>query len=149
MCDFHTSATDVHNHRGGTCNIDAVDCSKMNQARFFNSRYHSRPDPCFALHEAEEFPPVFGFPDGARRSSQNLFDLMGLGEPPEPRKGLESGVHCLLGQGLAVQSTRAEAHHFLLAIDDLEREIGSYSDHDHVNGICTAVDGRYAHLFGK
>ena len=39
----------------------------------------------------------------------------------------------------------AEAHHLLLAIDDLEREIGPHAHHDHVERVGADVDGGDPH----
>ncbi len=51
----------------------------------------------------------------------------------------------LVRQLLAVQAAGAQPDHFLLAIDDFEREIGADPDDDHVNGIGADVDGCQAH----
>ncbi len=145
--DFDAAAADVHDHRRRACNIDAVDGSQMNQARFFGSGDDLRLDAGFALDRGQKFAAVFRFPDGAGRRGEDFFHLMRFGQPAEARKRLQGRRHGLCGQRLAVEPARAEADHLLLAIDDFEGQIGADAHHDHVNRICTAVDRRYPHLF--
>ena len=121
----------------------------MNQARFLGARNHLGLDSGFALDGSQKLAAVLGLPDGARGRRENFFDLMRLGQPPKPRKRLQGGRHRLRRQGLAIETPRSEAHHLLLAIDDLEGQIRPDPDHDHVNRIRAAVDGCYPHLFGN
>ena len=145
--DFDAAAADVDDHRRRAGNIDAVDRRQMDEPGFFGSRNDLGLDAGFALDSGQEFAAVFGLAHGAGRRREDFFDLMGLGEPAEPRKRLQRRGHRLGGQRLAVEAARAEAHHLLFAIDDFEGQIGADAHHDHVNRICTAVDRRYPHLF--
>ena len=70
---------------------------------------------------------------------------MRFGQTPEFREHLESRVHSLRRERAAVQTAGAEADHFLLAVDDLEREIGPYLHHYHVDRVGADVDGCYSH----
>jgi hypothetical protein len=81
----------------------------------------------------------------AGRGGEDFVDPVRLGEPFELRQRLQRGAHRLSGQRLAVESAGAEPHHDLLAIDDLERQIGSHADDDHVDGVGADIDGRDAH----
>ena len=48
----------------------------------------------------------------------------------------------------AVEAAGAEPDHFLLAVDDLEREVGADAHHDHVDRVGADVDGGEAHGAG-
>src|SRR5262249_23153757 len=63
----------------------------------------------------------------------------------ELRQDLERGVHRVGGEGPAVEAARAEAHHFLLTVDDLKGKIGLYLHHYHVDRVGADVDRRYPH----
>ena len=54
-------------------------------------------------------------------------------------------MHRLRRERPAVEAAGAQADHFLLAVDDLERQIGPDLDHDHVERVGADVDGGYAH----
>ena len=145
--DLDAAAADVHDHRRRACHIDAVDGREVDEPRFFGAGDDLRLDAGLPLDRGEKFAAVFGFAHGAGRCGEDLFHLMRFGQPSEARKRLQGRGHGLGRQRLAVESAGAEADHFLLAVDDLEGQIGADADHDHVNRICTAVDRRYPHLF--
>ena len=144
--DLDAPAADIHDHRRGAGHVDAVDGCQVNQASLFGSRNDLRPDAGLPLDGRQELAAVFRFAHGAGGRGKDLFDLVRLGQPPEARKRLERGGHGLARERLAIQSARAQAHHLLLAIDDLEGQIGPDPDHDHVNRVRAAVDRRYPHL---
>ena len=64
----------------------------------------------------------------------------------ELRQHLQRRVHRLGRERAAVESAGAEADHLLLAIDDLEREIGADPHDDHVQRIGADVDGGDSHV---
>ena len=147
--DFDAAAADVDDHGRRACNIDAVDRGQVNQPGFFGARDDLCLDSSLPLDGGEKLPAVFGLADGAGGGGEDLLHLVGLGQPPEPRKRLQAHFHGLRGQGLALEAAGSQADHLLFAVDHLEGQIGPDPHHDHVNRIRTAVDGRYSHLFGK
>ena len=93
----------------------------------------------------EELAAVFGLARRARRRGDDFVDAVRLGETPELRHHLQRRVHRLGRERPAVEAAGAEAHHFLLAVDDLEREIGAHAHHDHVERVGADVDGGNTH----
>ena len=54
-------------------------------------------------------------------------------------------MHRLGRERAPVETAGAQAHHLLLAIDDLERQIRPHADDDHVQRVGADVDRGYAH----
>ncbi len=146
MRNLHASAPDVDHHSRRARDVDAVDSGEVDEAGFLGSGDHLGLDSSLPLDRGEEFLAVFRLADGTGGGSQDFFDLVRFREAAEAGKGLEAGGHGLLGQRSTVQAPGAEPHHFLLAIDDFERQIGPDPHHDHVNRIRPTVDRRYPHL---
>src|SRR6185503_14300983 len=144
--DLDTTATDVHHYGRSTCNIDAVDGGEVDEAGFLRARNHLGFDPRFALDRSQELAAIAGFPDRARRRRQNLFDLVRFSQAAKTRKSLQRGRHRLGRQRLSIETTRSQAHHILLSIDDLEGQVRPDPDHDHMDLVGSAVDSRYPHL---
>ncbi len=93
----------------------------------------------------EEVAAVLGLARGAGRRGQDLVDLVRAGDALELRERLERRGLGRPGQLAPVETARAEPDHFLLPIDDLEREVGAHADHDHVDRVRADVDGGQAH----
>ena len=93
----------------------------------------------------EEFAAVFGFAGGAGRDGDDFVDPVRFGQPPEFREHLQRGVHRLGRERPAVEAAGAQPDHFLLAVDDLEGQVGADLHHDHVEGVGADVDGGDAH----
>jgi hypothetical protein len=70
---------------------------------------------------------------------------MGLRKAAELRQHLQGGLHRARGKCLAVETAGAETDHVLLAVDDLERQIGTHPNDDHVQRVRADVDGGKAH----
>jgi hypothetical protein len=120
----------------------------MNQPGFLGAGDDLCLNSSRSLHPGKEFAPVFGFPDGAGARGEDFFHLMRLREPAEAGKRLQAHFHGFRGQGFPLQAPGPQPDHLLFAVDDLERQVGTDPNHDHVNRIRTAVDGRYTHLCG-
>ena len=105
----------------------------------------ARADAGLPVDRREELAAVLGFAHGARRDRDDLVDPVRLGQPPELRQHLQRGVHRLGRQRPAVEAAGAQADHFLLAVDDLEGEIGPHLHDDHVERVGADVDGGDAH----
>ena len=58
---------------------------------------------------------------------------------------LQRCLHRFAREPAPVEAAGAEPHHFLLAVDDLEREVGAHPDHDHVDRVGADVDGGKSH----
>ena len=93
----------------------------------------------------QELAAVLGFADRARRDGDDLVDAVRLGQPPELRQHLERGVHRFGRERPAVEAAGAQADHLLLAVDDLERQVGPDAHDDHVERVGADVDGGEAH----
>ena len=70
---------------------------------------------------------------------------MRLCQPAKLRQHLQGRVHRRGGERAAVESARSKPDHFLLAIDDFERQIRADAHNDHVQRIGPDVDGGNAH----
>jgi hypothetical protein len=143
--DFHATAPHVDHDRAGAADIHAVHRGLMNQPGFFRTGDHARTDAGLALDARQELSAVARFARRAGRGGEDLIHAMRFGQPLELRERLQRGVHRLGGQRLAVESTGAEPDHDLLAIDHLEREVGSYPNDNHMNGVGADIDGGNAH----
>ena len=93
----------------------------------------------------EEFAAVFGLAGGAGRDGDDLVHAVRFGEPAEFRQHLQRRVHRLRRERAAVEAAGAQPDHFLLAVDDLEGQIGPDLHDDHVQRVGADVDGGDAH----
>ena len=93
----------------------------------------------------QELAAVFGFAHRARGDRDDLVDAVRFGQAPELRQHLERGVHRLGRERPAVEAAGAQPDHLLLAVDDLERQIGPDLHHDHVQRVGADVDGGQSH----
>ena len=93
----------------------------------------------------QELAAVVGFTHRAGRDRDYLIHAMRLGETAELRQHLKGRVHRLAGERPPVESACAQPDHFLLTVDDLERQIGADPHHDHVQGVGSDVDGGKLH----
>ena len=143
--DLDAAAADVDDYRAAAADVHAVHRREVDEARFLRSGDDARTDAGVPLDFSEEFAAVFGLARGARGRRDDLVHAVRLGQPLELREGPQGGRHCLRCQGPPVESARSEAHHRLLAVDDLEGQIGPHLDHDHVDRIRSDVDGRDTH----
>ena len=143
--DLDAAAADVDDHRARAADVDAVDRGLMNQPRFFGAGDDARTDAGLALDAREELAAVARFARRAGGGGEDLVDAVRFGEPLELRERLQRRVHRLGRQRLAVEAAGAEPDHDFLAIDDLEREVRSHPDDDHVDGVGADVDGGNAH----
>jgi hypothetical protein len=130
--DLDAAATDIDDHDGVARDTDAVDGGNMNQPRFLGTRDDAGANASLLGNGAQELATVFRFARGARRDRHDLVDVVGLSETDEFREDLQSRAHHLGRQSPASEASGAEANHFLLAVDDLEREVRTHADHDHV-----------------
>jgi hypothetical protein len=117
----------------------------MDQPGFFGPGDDTRTDAVSRSTRARNSPPLRASRVALVAGGENFIDAMRFGEPLELRQRLQRGVHRFGGQRFAVETTGPESHHHFLAIDDLEREIGAYSNDDHVNRVGPDVDGGNAH----
>ena len=124
---------------------DAVDGRQMDEPRFFGARDHPRADAGLLGDRLEEFAAVLGLARRAGRDGDDLVDAVRFGEAPELRQHLQRGVHRLRRERAAVEAAGAQPDHFLLAVDDLEGQVGADLHHDHVERIGADVDGGDAH----
>jgi hypothetical protein len=88
---------------------------------------------------------LLGFTRGAGGHGEDLVHLVRARERSNFDSACSADVMRLRRQLAAVEAPGAEAHHLLLAVDDLEREVGPHAHDDHVHGVGADVDGRYAH----
>ena len=93
----------------------------------------------------KKFGAVLGFADRAGCDRDNFVDAVRIGEPAELGQHLKRRVLRLGRQRAAVEAAGAEPDHFLLAINDLKRQVGPHPHDDHVEGVGANVDGSYAH----
>jgi hypothetical protein len=77
------AAADVDDDRGVRLASHPVDRSQMDQPRLLGPGNDTGPDAGLLGDSLEEFAAVLGFPDGARRHRDNVFDTMGFGQTPE------------------------------------------------------------------
>ena len=101
--------------------------------------------PVCCVTACRNSPPFSASRVGARRDGDDLVDLVRLGQTPELGQHLQRGVHRLGRERPAVEAAGAEADHFLLAVDDLEGQIGPHPHDDHVQRVGADVDGGDAH----
>jgi hypothetical protein len=144
--DLHAAAADIDHHQDLAGRADAVGGGHVDEARFFGSRDDARTDAGLGGDGLQELAAVFRLPDGAGRDRDDLVDAVRFREALEFRQHLKRGLHRLRRQRLAVQAAGPESHHLLLAIDDLERQIGPHIDNDHVQGVGADVDGCQSHI---
>ncbi len=76
VSDFDAPAPDIHDHGGGTCNINAVDGRQMNEPGFLGPRDDLCLNSSLPLHGGEELAAVCRFPDRAGGGGQNFFHLV-------------------------------------------------------------------------
>jgi len=114
----------------------------MDEPSLFSSGDDPGPDPGLRGNRLQELPAVFRFPNRAGCHGHGFVDPVGLGQPPELGQDLKGRMHCLRRERPAIESTRAEANHFLFAVNHLERHVGTDPHHDHVEGVRADVDGR-------
>ena len=81
----------------------------------------------------------------AGRDGDDLVDAVRVGETPELRQHLQRGVRGFGRQRAAVEAAGAKPDHFLLAVDDLERQVGADAHDDHVQRIRADIDGGDTH----
>jgi hypothetical protein len=72
------------------------------------------------LNRLKKVATILGLAYSAGRGRHDFIDPVGVGEPAEPRQGQQAILHGRVGERPTVESPRAQAHHLLLAIDDLE-----------------------------
>ena len=143
--DLGAAAADVDHYRTRAAHVHAVYRGLMNQPCFLRAGDHPRSNAGLALDAGQEFAAVARLARRAGRGGEDFIDAMRLGEPLEFRQRLQRRAHRLGRQRLAVEAAGPEPHHDLLAIDDFKREVRSYPDNDHVDGVGADVDGRNAH----
>jgi hypothetical protein len=71
--------------------------------------------------------------------------VVGFGEAFELRERQQRRAHRFARHLAPVEAAGAQTDHFLLAIDDFEREVRSNLDHNHVDRIGPDVDSRESH----
>ena len=145
--NLHAATADVDHDRSARADVDAIGRREMNEVGLFGPGNHLRADSKIPMGGSQKIRAVLGLTDGARRGGDDLIDLMGPRKLGELRQGAARSAERAVGQGTTVEAAGAQPHHVLLAIDDLEREIGTHLGHDHVNGIGPDIDCREAHRF--
>jgi len=118
--DLRASAADVDDDSSCAADIHPVDGRQVDQSRLLGTGDHPRTNAGFRVDAREKLSAVARFARGARRGSENLVHRVRFGKPFEFGERLQRGAHRLGGEFLAVESTGAEAHHRLFAIDDFE-----------------------------
>ncbi len=147
--DFNAAAANIDHHRPSPPDVRAVGGRQVDEPRLFGRGNDVDADADLTLNAPEELAAVFRLAGRAGGRRKNLIDLMRIGEPAVARERIECGGHRLFRQPAATQSTGTKPDHFLLAIDDLEGQIRSNGDHDHVDGIAAEIDGRDAHVSAR
>ena len=142
--DLHAASTDV-DHDGRRRRVHAIDRRQVDQARFFRAGDDAGANAGLLLDGRQERAAVLGLTGCARRGGEDLVDLVRSGDALELRERLQRRDLGGPGQLAAVEPAGAEAHHLLLAVDDLEREVGPDPHDDHMNGVGADVDGSEAH----
>ena len=143
--DLDAAAADVDDDGHLARQADAVHGRLMNEARFFGAGDHARADAGLVGDRLEEFAAVLRFARGAGRDGDDFVHAVRIGEPAELRQHLQRGVHRFGRQGAAVEPARAEPDHFLFAVDDFERQVGTHLHDDHVQRIGADIDGGDTH----
>jgi len=68
----------------------------------------------------EEFAAISRLSGGAGRGGEDFIHLMGFGDSLELRQRLQCRAHRFRSERSAVEPTRAESHHGLFAVNNLE-----------------------------
>ena len=121
----------------------------MDEPSLLGARNDPRADSRLLCDRVEKFAAVLGFANRAGRHGNDAIDAVGFSQAAKFRQDLERGVHDLGRERAPVQPAGAEAHHFLLAIDDFERQIRPHAHDDHVQRVGADVDGGDAHYLGS
>jgi hypothetical protein len=143
--DLDAAAADVDDDRDIAGEADAVHRGLMDQARFLGAGDDPRPYSGLIDDGLKEFAAVLRLPRCARRDGDDFVHAVRVGEPPELGEHRERGVHRLGRERPPVEPAGPQADHFLLPVDDLEREVRADLDHDHVDGVRADVDGGDTH----
>lgn len=129
---FHAAAADVDDDRRRSAHVDPVARGKMDQPRLLRAGDHPHSDPRLPCDLADEVAAVFRFARRARGDRQHLVHSARFREPLELDERLQRRRHRRVREALAVEAARAQPDHFLLAVDHLERQVGTHLDDDHV-----------------
>ena len=118
----------------------------MNEPGFLGAGDDARRGCRFAAAIGlQELAAVLGLARRAGGDGDDLVHAVRFGEPAELRQHLQSRVHGLGCERPAVEPAGAQPDHFLLAIDDFERQIGADPHDDHVQRVGADVDGGETH----
>ena len=117
----------------------------MDETRFFGAGNDADADADLAVDFGNEVAAVVGLAGRAGRAGDNLVDLVRFRNPPELRQRLQRGADGGRRQAAAIETAGAEPDHVLFSIDDLERQIRTHLDHDHVDRVGADIDGGDAH----
>ena len=143
--DLDAAAADVDDDRDVAGEADAVHRGLMDQPRFLGAGDDPGAYPGLFDDGLEELAAVLRLPRGARRDRDDFVDAVRVGEPAEFGEHLERGVHRLGRQRPPVEAAGAQPDHFLLAVDDFKRQVGTHTHDDHVQRICPDIDGGDPH----
>ncbi len=143
--DLDAAAANVDHDRGGGADVDAVGGGQVDQPGLFRAGNQLDPDARFAGDIRDEVAAVVCLTGGACRRREDLVDLVRLGQALEPAERVQRRRPRRGGQAAPIEAAGSEPHHVFLAIHDLEREVRTDLDHDHVDGVGADVYGGDAH----
>jgi hypothetical protein len=105
----------------------------VNEPRFFGAGDDRGRNARGLRSMRERISPPFSASAGrAGRRRENLIDLMRRGESLEFRERLKRRAHRLARQRSCRRARRRRAYHLFFAVDDLEREVRTDLDDDHM-----------------
>ena len=139
--DLDAAAADVDDDPGAARQVGPVRRRQVNEPGLFGAGDHPRANAGRLGDGRQEIAAVRRLSCRRGRGCDNLVHVVRVGQALELRHRRETGRDGVVGEALAIQSTGAEADHVLLAVDHLEREIGTHLDDDHVDGVGADVDG--------
>ena len=143
--ELDAAPADVDDGGATVRDVDAVDGGPVDQAGLLGARDHLDPHPSALPDRGQKLAAVVGLAHRAGGRGNDLVDIVRLGEPLEFRERLQRGRHGSLGERAPSETARTETHHLLLAVDDLEGEVGTHLHDDHVDRVGADVDGGDAH----
>src|SRR5262249_57959465 len=97
----------------------------------------------------DEVAAILGFARCTGRGGDDLIDFVRFGDPLELRERLQRRGDGGRRQALPVESAGAQADHVFFPVDDLERQVRTDLDDDHVDRVRADVYRRDAHAGGE
>ena len=143
--DLDAAASDVDDHGLAALDVHAIDRGEVDEPGLFAAGNDARPDSGGLGDAGEELRAVFGLARGAGRRGEDLVHLVRVGQPLELGQRLQGRVHGRVGELAPIETAGAQAHHLLLPVDHLERQVRADLHDDHMDGIGADIDGGKSH----